>query len=230
MGEYPCVGIWGFLRNRCPQVIETNEGNYEQFVERIRNGASVLDVGCCFGQDLRRLAFESGALTEHWYATDLNRDLWDIGYDMFRDKNRMKATFITGDILADENPLWKLDKRFDVILLSQLLHLFNWEQNVRILKQLVSISKPGCQLLGYQASGTDAHERKTQWGNMFSHNVDSFTKLWEQVGRETGSLWTVKVRQLPYPEFEVAQGFINAVGPAGRALLFIVTREQQSSL
>ena len=66
---------------------------YSQFVARTKAGATVLDLGCCFGQDLRRLVADGGSM-DNMYASDLNRELWDIGFDLFRDRDRMKARFI----------------------------------------------------------------------------------------------------------------------------------------
>lgn len=50
------------------------------------------------GQDLRRLAVD-GAPTANMYATDIIGDFWDLGYDLFRDRDTMKAEFIKADIL-----------------------------------------------------------------------------------------------------------------------------------
>lgn len=224
MGEYPCVGMWDYLRNRWPQIITSNNLSYSDFTSRLSSGARVLDVGCCFGQDLRRLAIDSNASTTGWYATDLYDQLWGIGYDMFRDKESFKATFVQNDLLSDDGALWKLDEKFDVMLTSQVLHLFSWDQNIAILQRLINLANVGCQVVGFQTSSSPWREQKTQWGTMFFHDVETWKKMWHEAGELTGTEWDVKAMQMPYPEFGATEGFKRTVGPHGRALLFVVTR------
>lgn len=50
-------------------------------------------------------------------------------------------------------------------------------------------------ILGRQMGNDDPREltaRVYSTSTMFRHNVASFTKLWEQVGAETGTTWAVE--------------------------------------
>ena len=132
MQEYPCIGQWSFLITRTPAL-----RCYRDIVARLEAGASIIDVGCCFGQDLRHLAAD-GAPTDKMYASDIVPQLWDISYDLYRDVSHMKARFILADALDSVSPLHELRGKMDIILVNQVLHLFDWEGQVKAGK------KPGC--------------------------------------------------------------------------------------
>ena len=146
------------------------------------------------GQDLRTLAAD-GAPTENMYATDIESDFWEIGYDLFRDRSTLKAQFIKADVLEEESPLNTLDGRADVVYAGSLLHLFGWDKQLLACKRIVRMSRPGTIALGCQMGHLTGEERKSKLpgGNtMCLHSVESFKELWRQVGEQTGTNWEVK--------------------------------------
>jgi hypothetical protein len=222
LGHYPCVGLWAFLEYRIPKILHDEKA----FLQRLKEGETLLDLGCCFGQDLRHLALDSGASTESWYATDLRPELWEIGYDIFRDRDTMKAQLIVGDLLSEENALWKLNVKFGTILAIQILHVFSWEQNKFILRKIAAnLTKPGTQIIGCQTAEVEAVEKTQPWGQMFFHDVKSFKKLWDEVGEETGTSWKVDARIVTVDEIGYQQNLVDYFGNSLRYILFIVTRE-----
>jgi len=50
-----------------------------------RKGATLLDVGCCFGNDVRKVAAD-GFPVEQIIASDLKREFWDLGHVLFRSR------------------------------------------------------------------------------------------------------------------------------------------------
>ncbi|CAI7585794.1 unnamed protein product [Penicillium glandicola] len=52
---YPCIGLFRFLNFNI-----SLSPIYAQVVDRVREGQTLLDLGCCFGQDLRKIAFDAG--------------------------------------------------------------------------------------------------------------------------------------------------------------------------
>lgn len=58
----------------------------------------LLDVGCCVGQVLRKLAFD-GVEPARLFGTDVEPRFLDIGYDLFRDRDRFEGRFVIGDLL-----------------------------------------------------------------------------------------------------------------------------------
>lgn len=82
---------------------------HDIMIERIKDGASILDCGCMISPDLRQLAYE-GAPTAKMHGFDIEPGFFDIGYDFYRDRDSFKATFFTADVQGDfdGNPLRQL--------------------------------------------------------------------------------------------------------------------------
>ena len=59
------------------------------------------------------------------YASDISQKLWELGFDLFRDHERMCAKFIQADTLDPNNNLRHLNGQIDIIVAGQILHLFN---------------------------------------------------------------------------------------------------------
>ncbi|KAN0112694.1 hypothetical protein V8E51_005645 [Hyaloscypha variabilis] len=72
---YPCIGQFRFL-----DLSISHSPYYPTILERIKAGENFLDLGCCFGQDLRKLAAD-GAPSGHLYGSDLPSFLHLFGYD-----------------------------------------------------------------------------------------------------------------------------------------------------
>ena len=72
-------------------------------LERIKSGQTLLDLGCCFGQDLRRLVAD-GAPSRNLCGMDCNATFIDLGYDLFLDRETFEATFVVSDFLNDAIP------------------------------------------------------------------------------------------------------------------------------
>lgn len=65
---------------------------YQEVLERVKHGENFLDLGCCFGQEIRQLVFD-GAPSANTYGSDLWSDFLSIGYELFKDKDRLQTTF-----------------------------------------------------------------------------------------------------------------------------------------
>lgn len=219
LGEYPCIGQWMFL---LPSI--TCFPVYSQLVARTKTGATVLDLGCCFGQDLRRLVADGGSM-DNMYASDLSRELWDIGFDLFRDRDRMKARFIQADIFDQNSELVDFKGRFDIILVCQFLHLFSLQQQLEAIKKIIGFSKAGTVLIGYQIGRVEAIEESRPWGIMFYHNVQSFQAMWRQAERDTETSWDVDVTIVDLHLWGMEKEDFTWMAPGSRGLNFTVTRK-----
>ncbi|KAK2750321.1 hypothetical protein FQN57_003801 [Myotisia sp. PD_48] len=220
LGEYPCVGEWIFL---LPSISAFPQ--FPEIIERARHGATILDIGCCFGQDLRRLAAH-GASTESMFALDINSSLWDLGFELFKDAERMRATFIQADFLKASTKLKFLNGKTDIIIACQFLHLFSWEGQIQAAKQVVALSKPGTVLIGYQQARARAREYIRPWGMMFYHNVNTFKNMWEFVERETGTKWNVKAELVDLHDWGMEDEDIEWMPEDRMGINFFVTREE----
>ena len=155
-----------------------------------------LDLGCCVGQDIRKLVFD-GAPSENTYGSDLEKNFMDIGYDLFLDKSTLKTTFIPADIFDKESGLKQIEGEIDIIHAASFLHLFDEQGQYNACKRIVEIlkSKPGSLFIGRQigneksgvfVGSIDPSKQR------YRHNPESFKDMWKKIGEETQSEWEVE--------------------------------------
>lgn len=215
---YPCIGQFRFLDLSISQ-----SPHYSDILSRLKSGEETfLDLGCCFGQDLRKLVSD-GAPSEHLYGSDLRQDFWDLGYELFQDGRALKSRFLAADIFDENSSLQELDGKVDILYASSFLHLFNLELQHNICERIVRLLKPkaGSILLGRQVGHVEAGEkihRTNKGGKMWRHNVQSFEKMWREVGDLTGTKW--KVEAVLYDLEKDLEG-----DPGMRRIRFAVFRE-----
>jgi SAM-dependent methyltransferase len=186
---YPCVGNWGFLNLSVAEAPAYNE-----VLERVKSGDQYLDIGCCMGQDIRKLIHD-GAPQENLYGSDLRKDFWNIGYDLFLDKSTLTTKFIEADVFDTDSHLKELNGKLSIVHAASFFHLFDWDGQVKAAKRVIELLKaePGVMVFGRQGgkaeAGSFVHVKKDQ--TAYWHNAESWAKLWKQVGDETGSKWEV---------------------------------------
>jgi SAM-dependent methyltransferase len=96
---YGCIGKLRFL-----QLTFAEDPRYQQALARLKepgSKATFLDLGCCVGQVLRQLAFD-GADSSRLFGSDLEPRFMEMGYELFRDRETLKSTFVAADILRDD--------------------------------------------------------------------------------------------------------------------------------
>jgi len=219
---YPCIGGFRFL-----DLAISLSPDYPAILHRLKSGnENFLDLGCCFGQELRKLAAD-GAPTDRLYGADLRPEFFDLGYKLFRDQGTLKSKFLAADIFDPASPLAELDGKIDIIYAGSFLHLFGYDQQVAVCKRMVKLlrDREGSVVLGRQGgnlvSGEHAHRRG---GTVFRHNAESFRKMWEEVGEATGTKWRVELEMM-VPERAEAKERGDARGSEGRRIRFSVFRE-----
>lgn len=176
------------------------------------------------GQDIRKIVSD-GAPSENTYASDLKQEFWDISLDLFLDKSTLKTTFIQADVLDDDSKLAQLDGKINIVYASSFFHVFDYEGQVQAAKRVVKLLKPesGSLVLGRSGGKAEAgdfthvkKDLKSYW-----HNAESWTKLWERVGEETGTKW--KVDAFLGGE-DLAKRMRSNLVPAGTKFLTFVVR------
>ncbi|KAJ5222627.1 uncharacterized protein N7469_008867 [Penicillium citrinum] len=187
---YPCIGSFRFLDLSIPQ-----SPAYPEVLQRLKSGQNFLDVGCAIGQEIRQLIYD-GVPQKQIYASDLRRDFFDLGYDLFADSETMKAEFIVADIFDENSELvQKLAGKVDIVNAASFFHLFSWDKQVEAVKRVITLLRPqaGSLLIGRQAGQNnpkDPYDKQDPPKN-YRHDIDSWKSLWVQVGRETGTKWLV---------------------------------------
>ncbi|KAI9847328.1 MAG: hypothetical protein M1838_000937 [Thelocarpon superellum] len=221
---YRCIGRFTFL-----DLSISWSAAYGEVLERVKAGQSLLDIGCCVGQDIRKLIFD-GAPAEHLYGSDLAPAFFDVGFDLFRDRDRLPNTFRAADVFDPESSLKGLQGELDIIHIASVLHLFDWDGQIKLVRRLVQLlrSQKGSLVLGRQAGNVEPGlfaSRSAPNTSIFRHDPSTFEQMWKQVGLETGTSWHVEATLGPL------EGFSRYTEPgeqkdnSTRRLHFIVRRE-----
>ena len=194
----------------------------------------MLDLGCCFGQDLRTLAAD-GAPTDNMFASDIDSEFWEMSFDLFQDKNKMHARFLQADILEEHSALQQeLHGRTDIVIASHFYHLFTWDGHMTAFKNSVRISRPGTQIVGYSIGRRNGFAGELLVGdsamtgptghNPYHHSPNTWKEAWQRVGAETGTQWQVEVWNQSLDEWELEDEDFSWMGPHAIGLLYVMTR------
>lgn len=180
---YPCIGQFRFLN-----LSLSKKPSYASILSRIREGATYLDIGCCIGQDIRKLVHD-GAPGGNLHGTELQGEFIRLGYDFFRDRDTLEATLMQADAfdLGEGSPLGGLVGKVDIIHMGQVVHLFGWERQRELLENCVKLLRPassGTIILG-QAVG-DVEGGVKPGAQIFVHNVETFNKMWAEISERAG--------------------------------------------
>lgn len=183
MHPYPCIGRFAFL----DLGIGTHK-LYPEILERMKTGQqNYLDLGCAFAQDVRRLVAD-GVDSSKCYGSDLRLDFLEIGYELFNDKQTLKSKFIAADIFDTESPLAELNGKVDILEASSFFHLFSWDEQKQIAHRVVQLMQPleDSLVIGRQVGCLKPGEypRRIAPGTRFRHDIESWKKLWDEVGDE----------------------------------------------
>ncbi|KAL4745198.1 hypothetical protein BDW72DRAFT_208395 [Aspergillus terricola var. indicus] len=194
LGEYPCIGPWMFLLPglaafpRFPQILDQTR----------QTDGIILDLGCGLGQDLRLLAAH-GVPTNQMWALDVEPRLWELGYDLLRDRGRMAAGFIHGDFLQLASTSLRRGK-LNLVIAAQLLHLFDWDKQLAASKKIVNLSSPGTMLVGLVPS-------------------------WDLVQQETQTHWIVDVKEVGLQEWGMQVEDLEWMPEDRMGINFVLTRD-----
>ncbi|KAF6240137.1 hypothetical protein HO173_001747 [Letharia columbiana] len=231
---YPTVGLLLFLDFgiKCTDLPEPRAQLHTSILHTLMQGGKLLDVGCMFGQDLRKMVYE-GAPVSSVYGTDLRGDYFPLGYALFKDETIIPQDhFIAADIMDQASPLCRFDGDLDVISTKDVFHCFDYATQIELAMRFVALLKPrpGSRAVGQHVGHISAGVYPTAFkdaglANMFLHNDESFTRMWEEVGKKTGSRWRVESRMWKIkPHWEPVQVPGQPRGPDNRTLLFAVER------
>lgn len=234
VSPFPCIGLLLFLEFgiKCTDLPEPRTQLHTSILHTLMQGGKLLDVGCMFGQDLRKMVYE-GAPVSSVYGTDLRGDYFPLGYALFKDENIIPSDhFIPADIMDPSSPLRRFNGDLDVILAKEFFHCFDYQTQVELAMRFIALLKPqpGSRAVGQNLGHTSAGNYTTPHkdvgvSNMFLHNVESFARLWEEAGRKTGSRWRVESRMWKVKlDWQLVQQLGEARGPDSRNFVFEVER------
>ncbi|KAI0003553.1 hypothetical protein F4779DRAFT_95455 [Xylariaceae sp. FL0662B] len=197
---YVCIGRFRFLSLQF-----TSDPRYQLALQRLlmpNSKTTFLDLACCVGQVLRQLVFD-GVDSTRLYGTDIESRFLEVGYDLFKDREKLKATFVAGDLLSKgeggdgDDRLKVLDGKMSIIHASSFFHLFTWENQVRAAQRMIRFldpNDPGAMIFGRHVGTTTPGDKENPRGERrFLHNGTSWQELWDEVGKLTGTSWRTEV-------------------------------------
>ncbi|KAK4182541.1 hypothetical protein QBC35DRAFT_546927, partial [Podospora australis] len=206
VSPYPCIGMFQFLNlhlNTAPV--------YSEVLDRLKSkNKKFLDLGCCLGQEISQLVFD-GAPSENMYGSDLHRGFFDVGYELFQDRDALRTTFIAADIFdsSDMSTLAALRGKMDIIYTGAFFHLWSLEEQERAATQVLRLltPRPGSMIIGRQTGNDEAgpfsRAGDTSGRTHYRHNAESWTELWNRVGEVIGVKLVVEA-ELSAPEYTLS--------------------------
>ncbi|KAK9413610.1 hypothetical protein SUNI508_11819 [Seiridium unicorne] len=222
---YPCIGLYRFTI-----LTLLTHPSYASITSRLQatEDASYLDVGCCFGQDLRQLVLD-GVPSQRLTGLDVAGPLMNLGYDMFLDQSTLQSRFVVADVFKgpDQGQVWtemEAQGGFDVIHCSAFFHLFTLEEQIAAAQQLSRLVKKGGIIVGRQIGSVKPGDVPAikEKSVSYRHDTETFAAMWQHIGEATATRWKV--------EGTLDMVGINPNSPVedanSRRLLFTVTRRE----
>ncbi|KAL4945864.1 hypothetical protein BDV06DRAFT_3816 [Aspergillus oleicola] len=193
---YPCIGQMRFLSFHIKR-----HPLYQRVLEYLRNNpsAGLLDAGCCVGQEIRFLA-NQGIPSSQLFGLDIEQPFIDLGYRLFKDKDRLDATFALGNLTEDndtEDVAKTLGGKIDIVFASSLLHLWDYGTQLKVALRLVRLLRdhPGVMVVGRQMGSLYAGEYPLTGfsnGTQYRHNPESIKGIWQDIEEAIQSRWKVE--------------------------------------
>lgn len=154
-------------------------------VQRLKQGAKYLDIGCCLGQDIRKLVMD-GAPPENLYGAELHAPFIDLSYDLFRDHG-LASTFMEADalVLSEDGPLAKLKGDVDIIHLGMVLHCFGLEQQRALLENCIALLRPerGSVIIGTAVGDVEGNQAAA---GHYLHSDETFRAMCADISERKG--------------------------------------------
>lgn len=187
---------------------------YSQVLERLKNGQTFVDIGCCLGTDIRKLVVD-GAPPGNVFGIELEKKFIDYGYELFRDEQKIPhSTWFIEDMLQpDFGPeLASHQSRVDIVNASSFFHLLGRDDQLTAARKIIKLLKrrQGSMLVGRHAGNIEPGEYQRYDGEkFFGHNEVSWDALWNRLGEETGTAWKTQSWldhvDMPTPKMQAAE-------------------------
>ncbi|KAF2648852.1 hypothetical protein K491DRAFT_771846 [Lophiostoma macrostomum CBS 122681] len=205
---WPCTGMGQFFSSSLPQ-----HTSYASVLSLLRSGAAhFLDLGCY----------------SNLHGLDLVNH-WDLGYDLYRDRQTFNVEYIEADLLAPPSSQMRavLQGKIDIFGATHLLHNWDWGTQVRAVSNIVALSKVGSLVVGFQV-GTRNEGVKWDVDNGKEkpafHSLGTFERVWEEAGRATGTKWSVEGRLREWGMLGYREGETAYLGEDSQILEFAARR------
>lgn len=139
------------------------------------------------------------------YGSDIFADYKVLGQELFRDKDRFQARFITADLFDEtaDGPLVKTEGTWNVVNIIMFLHIWDWDTQVRACKRILKllVRAKGSMIIGLQTGTTQPgelvlkppHVAVGEEKSVYRHSKETFLDMWKIVGSDEGLELDVRV-------------------------------------
>ncbi|KAJ7457345.1 hypothetical protein FB451DRAFT_1047325, partial [Mycena latifolia] len=205
--DYPCIRTFDFVRYvrrriHIVFVLKHRRSRISTF-----NGAILLDLGCCFGTDIRQAASD-GFPVQNLIAIDIHPEFWKLGHELFRSTpETFPVTFLVGDALDPDfleptepivtptevalsappltslTSLTPLRGHVAAIHISFLFHLLPETQQRQLVCAVAGLLSPvhGSVIFGSHVGMREKGSKKSSFGSTFCHSPESWREMWEEM-------------------------------------------------
>ncbi|KAI5862638.1 hypothetical protein GGS23DRAFT_610352 [Durotheca rogersii] len=204
---YPCLGTFRFLdldlaahfgyaeHVLAPLLAPRAVGAEEE--EEEGEGPLFLDLGTCFGQDLRRLAHDGVAAARLW-ASDIEPELVELGFRLFGDAGRLgRGRFLCpGDLLAAADDagdrLRELDGRVTILHATAVFHLFSLDEQRRAADRCLRLlrrdpARPALVIGAQVGSLTPGPFSRRNLSGNYIHKYRHDARTWRDLWRDAAA-------------------------------------------
>lgn len=182
--RYLCIQNFLFITPKMPRY-----PLYKEMLENLKateKDDKILDVGCCFGQDIRNLLLD-GVPSNKIVALDVHDGYWNLSKELFGDKDKISdIKFVTCDLTSTR--IESFESYFKYITLTSVLHVLDKEGIENVLKNVFFMLKAGGIAMGFnsghKSEATLCEDRMTPDGkkHRFLHCPDSLKHLLTEIG------------------------------------------------
>ncbi|KAK9792201.1 putative Methyltransferase [Seiridium cardinale] len=169
---YPCIGQFRFLN-----LTLYKQQAYKSMLAALKSGeVNYLDVGF----------FADGAPSKSIYGVEFHGGFIDLSYDLWRDRDTLRAQLMQGDILDLGESLSDLLGKMSYIHLGMVLHVFDLRKQALLLENCIKLlnpDRPGAMILG-EAVG-DVEGLQTPSG-FYMHSNKTLKDLCAEVSVHAG--------------------------------------------
>ncbi|KAH9933311.1 uncharacterized protein B0H18DRAFT_870613 [Fomitopsis serialis] len=203
---FPCIRRFSFTKLKISRLPA-----YPQLLTlgKHRQGAILLDLGTCFGNDVRKAVID-GFPVRNTIGSDIEPAFWRLGHELFNSSpETFPSTFIAGDVFdpvfLETHPLPKatpddsvpkldtltslnpLQGRVSAIHASAFFHLFAESKQRELARAVAGLLSPdpGSLILGVHAAAPEKGIRRAAGGEkpfeLFCDSPESWKEMWEGI-------------------------------------------------
>ncbi|RPD58757.1 hypothetical protein L226DRAFT_575992 [Lentinus tigrinus ALCF2SS1-7] len=201
---FPCIRMFSFTRLKLARL-----PGYEKILVlgRTREYPIFLDIGCCFGNDVRKLVAD-GYPIDSVMATDLHPEFLELGHKLFNTTpSTYPVPFLAGDALdpsflevvhpfytkpysprpnlSELTSLSALHGHVSAISVCSVFHVFDEAGQLQLARAIAGLlsPEPGSMVIGIHSGRPEKGTFVTHAGgrsvSTFYHSPESWTQLWD---------------------------------------------------